>query len=232
MKGAPLLNTQLIRDRRVDLRLSVRDLAKQLGVSITTVANLEVGRAHGEQPLSLLFRLAEVLAVDVAALLAPQAPVAASVADADLVAKVGGVLFELRHLTAPEVLASALNVTTDEVEAAMATLERGVATFGLRVHRLRGDGGVVRSQALPGREEGRAARQQDFARRSMTLSQARMLYRVWQGGFQQKQLSNPDRVTLGQLVNAGLVEAPIEAGANAVVLTADVRDSLDDTANR
>lgn len=83
-----------------------------------------------------------------------------------------------------------------------------------------------RSRAIPSREELRAAWQQDFARRSMTLSQARMLYLVWQGGFEQKNLSNPERVTLAQLVNAGLVEVPVEAGANTVVLSADVRESL------
>ncbi len=167
------------------------------------MAGLETGRAHGEQPLSLLFRLAEVLAVDAADLLVPTASLATSVVDADLVAKVGGVLFELRHLTSPEILAAALNVTTDEVGAAVVTLDQRVAALGLRVHRLRGDVGVVRSQTTPSREELRAAWQQDFARRSMTLGQARMLYRVWRGGFEQKQLSNPERVTLAQLVNAG-----------------------------
>jgi len=226
MKGAPLLNMQLIRDRRVELRLSVRDIAKQLGVSITTVANLETGRAHGEQPLSLLFRLAEVLAMDVTDLLASPRPDEAAGADDDLVAKVSSVLFELRHLTSPEILATALNVTTGDVEAAVTVLDRRVAKFGLRVHRLRGDVGIVRSQATPTRDELHAAWQQDFARRSMTLSQARMLYRVWLGGFEQKQLSNPERVTLGQLINAGLVETPVEIGANTVVLTADVRASL------
>lgn len=192
------------------------------------MTGLETGRAHGEQPLSLslLFRLAEVLAVDAADLLVPTASLATSVVDADLVAKVGGVLFELRHLTSPEILAAALNVTTDEVGAAVVTLDQRVAALGLRVHRLRGDVGVVRSQTTPSREELRAAWQQDFARRSMTLGQARMLYRVWRGGFEQKQLSNPERVTLAQLVNAGLVEVPVEAGANAVVLSADVHASL------
>jgi transcriptional regulator with XRE-family HTH domain len=242
----PFLNAQLIRDRRIELRLSVRDMAKVLGTSITTIATIESPREYGEIPLRMLCKLADVLALNITDLLlhdpAP-APADRELAryvvdplwpdptarppDPDLVAKVASILFELRHLTAPAVIAAALDITTSDVEAAVTAMGPFLSALGLRAHRLRGDVAIVRMTDVPGRDELRAAWQQDYAQRSMTLMQARMLHAVWRGGFQPSNMSNPERVVLAQLVNAGLVELPVATGANTATLAAEVRECLE-----
>lgn len=210
--------------------------AGQLSVTVATVRTLA---------LRMLCKLADVLALNIADLLLHEpAPRAADTEvaryavdplwpdptarppDPELVAKVASILFELRHLTAPAVIAAALGITTSDVEAAAIAMGPFLSALGLRLHKLRGDIGIVRVADVPARDELRAAWQQDYAQRSMTLSQARMLYAVWQGGFQPSNMSNPERVVLAQLVNAGLVELPVATGANTVTLTAEVRQSV------
>jgi transcriptional regulator with XRE-family HTH domain len=62
-RGGPLLNAALIRDRRQQLLLSERGLADVLGVTGSVIYGLERGANHDEQPLSLVVKLAQALAL-------------------------------------------------------------------------------------------------------------------------------------------------------------------------
>ncbi|WP_324273776.1 helix-turn-helix transcriptional regulator [Blastococcus brunescens] len=64
-----MLDVELLRRRRIERHMSRRDVAKNLGVTNATVSRLESGVNHGEQPLALLLRLADLLALDLADLL-------------------------------------------------------------------------------------------------------------------------------------------------------------------
>lgn len=59
-----MLNAALIRERRLEMGMSVPQLAAMLGRSTTVVEGLERGTNHGKQTLALLATLADALAMN------------------------------------------------------------------------------------------------------------------------------------------------------------------------
>ncbi|MCZ2818026.1 DUF2442 domain-containing protein [Modestobacter sp. VKM Ac-2984] len=162
--AAPLLDVDLLRRRKMELRLSRHDIAKRLGVTTAVVGRLESGANHAEQPLGLLLRLAGLLGLDLADLLPrhraqatpPTVPagqttgLGTSDEGAEDVRLVGAALHALGVLVPTETLADVLGWTAERLAAAIDGLALTAPAAGLRVHRLQNRVSLIRAaDALP-----------------------------------------------------------------------------------
>jgi len=198
-----ILNGPFVRTRRQDLSLSQRQLAEAVGVSTTVIASLEAGTNHESLSVGLVAKLARALAVEVHDLFAgavsewpmdthPHTP------------SVGALLAETPSLIAVDAIAEALDITLPEANGALVDLERRLPAVGMMLHRLNGDV-AIRPQATIDPDVRKHLIRKHHARRGLTLTEARVLYRVAQGEVDEGKLSNPDRVALNRLRRAGLV---------------------------
>ena len=211
-----LLDAELIRRQRVALGLSEREVAKRLGVTGQVVASLERGRNHDDLPLSLVTTLAGLLALPLQVLLTRPAPEATPQAgptrnghdtgsEADT--RVVGALLAAEPTLVPVLtLAQVLGWESDRVLAALEALEPLLEAVGRRLHRLGGDVKVTGDATVVEVSLLTELARRSFARRGMSLSQARLLRRAWLGELTGAEHGNADRVAIGDLMNAGLLE--------------------------
>lgn len=237
-----LLDVDLIRRRKAHLRLSRRDVAKHLGVTTAVVARLESGVNHGEQPLALLLRLADLLAVDLADLLrrggAPKRgsgahgptdsddPVAADAR------RVGAALHTLGVLVPVEPLAEVLGFDAPRLDAALSALAAVAPSSGLRLHRLQNRVSLIRAaDALPA-DQLAAVLRYDAARTGLTTTQARLVHAALtravtppatRGGRHMLPRSNAEKVAAASLIGAGILSTD---DAGDLALHPDAADSL------
>lgn len=221
----PLLDEELIRRRKAELRLTRRDVAKHLGVSTAVVGRLESGVNHGEQPLALLLRLAELLALDLADLLprqvrrAPLPGTTASDATAghaarDDARRLGAALHAVGVLVPAETLAQVLDWDAARLDAAATALTAAAPAAGLRVHRLYNRISLVRDvDALPA-DALAAVLRHDAARTGLSTTQATLVHAALtravtpaagRGGRHMLARSNADKVAAAALVGAGIL---------------------------
>lgn len=201
-----LLDHDLARRRRQDLALTERELARLLGVGGAVVRGLEQGRNHETLPLGLLARWAELLGVQLALLLTePDGEVQPT--EPDDAAAIGMLLAEADRLIALDALADALDWSLERVRTAVADLAGRTAGVGLVVHRLNNDV-ALRPAATRGDEVKELLRVHQ-ARRGLQLTEAKVLYRVMRGTLELNHLGNADRVALGRLQRAGIVDLDV-----------------------
>lgn len=131
-----LLDTRTIIRRRQNLRMSQRQVAKQLGVSLPVVTRLEAGTNHEELPLHVVLHLAETLAVRVEQILTDRPDVDPE--GASDVSRVGALLAMTDTLTPITGVADALSWDLARVETALEQLAQTAPTVGVQLHRLRG----------------------------------------------------------------------------------------------
>ena len=224
MTGRLLLDADMIRRRRTALGLSERDLAKSLGVTGFTVNALERGANHDDLPAGLIGALAEALALTPNELF--NTPTRTRTADAALdVGAIGALLAGDGRLVPTAALAEVLDWPAERVTAALDDLAVRLPEVGQRLHRLGNDVSIVAAAAPPARLERLSRRV--MAARGLTRHQAQLLYRAWHGQLTPTMPSNPDRVTLGVLTNAGLLTVPTRVTRGELPqLTDDVRFSL------
>lgn len=214
------VNASLVHSRRRDLGLTQRQLAKDLGVTTTTISSLESGDNHHALTLQFVDRLADALAVHPFQLLEATAEVGPEVQSIDLVGLIGSLLWETRTLTPITAIAEATGADLVEVEEALATLAELLEPVGLGVHRRAGDV-AIQPNAARDRKAVNQFMRRHLARRGLNLREAVVLRRVADGDVDEASLSNPDRVALASLRKAGLVE-----GDRYPQLTSGVSSSL------
>lgn len=139
--NAPILNGGLARRRRLELSLSERVVAKQLGVASSMISRLEAGTNHGDLPLGLVARYAHLLAVPLTALCAEPEPSAADGDGAGDAQTVGALLHHTGVLTAVTAIAEALEWTLARTRGAIDALAAAAPGAGQAVHE---SGGQVR----------------------------------------------------------------------------------------
>lgn len=220
----PLLDVELLQRRRAEMYMSRRDVAKHLGVTTAVVGRLESGVNHGEQPLSLLLQLAELLAVDLADLLprtgaparegAVHDPAGSDEPVAADARRVEAALHTLGVLVPAEALAEVLGFDAARLEAALGVLAAAAPSSGLRVHRLQNRVSLVRAaDALPA-DELAAVLRYDAARSGLTTTQARLVHAALtravappagRGGRHMLAKSNAEKVAASSLVGAGVL---------------------------
>jgi transcriptional regulator with XRE-family HTH domain len=197
-----LLDTTLIRTRRMELGLSQRAVARRLGVSPVVVKAIENGTNHRDMPLGLVAELAELLAVELATLLARPEPRESGPPPATL----GALLATAGGPVTFDTLTGALGCTPAETRGHLATLDAQLTPSGLRVQQ--GDAGV----RLIAADEPRDAEQLQHtlrgqhARQGLTALEAELLHRAFRGELAGAKLTNADQVACARLFNAGLVD--------------------------
>lgn len=224
-----LLNTDLIRDRRLELGLSERKLAAVTGLGQAVIRGLEAGTNHKDLTLGDLHRLADALALDaqhlLAATSATEAAAGPATRDAHLdqhVTQVGALLFDVDRLIPVESLALTTGLTLDQTHEVLAELDRRLRAVGLLLHRLNNAVKIWRTSDAVSRETLQATWRAHLARRGLDIGQVTLLQQV-RRGRRSKTLTNDQQVTAAQLVNAGILD---RTSAGGVDLSADVRYSL------
>jgi len=141
------LNGDAVRDHRLDLGLSARDLSTATGISTPTLRAIEENADVSRTLMNVLMlqRLIDTLGVRLGDLLADDTPTARSAEKAhapesrpDDVATLSDLLLHARTKTSKRELAAALGWTTDRLMLAVATLDRDLRPLGLQVHAING----------------------------------------------------------------------------------------------
>jgi transcriptional regulator with XRE-family HTH domain len=220
-----LLDCKRIRQLRHAHGYSVRRIARQLGVSATTITNLETGVNHAEVALRLVTDLAHQLGVTPAELFArPAAQPAAPTSDDQAIE---AALAITASATTTTDLADALGWTLARVRNALRSLQQRQANSGIRVH----DHGWQRHALRPATEHLTDEQQQALhrggpQRRGMTIQTASLLADVAAGAVGKTWHRNPSanqRIVLQTLLNQGLVEAHTD---ESIAITPTVRFGL------
>jgi transcriptional regulator with XRE-family HTH domain len=224
----PLLDAALIRTRRISLGLSERDVAKRLGVTAQVIASLERGRNHADVSAALVCQLAGLLAVEPADLLTtpprlgPQQ--ASEAADTEAL---GALLATEATLVPVATLALVLEWEPERVAAGLAGLDTALGGCGQRLHWLGNDVKIIPAGSVVSTELVARLTRRSFARRGMSLAQARLLRQAALGTLTGSEHGNADRVALATLVNAGLVTfAAGDARGGRPTLSPDSQFSL------
>ena len=221
-----ILDTERIRRRRVELKLSQRTVASALGTASGVVVGIEAGTNHPDLTIAQLARLAEVLAIDVADLFSrPRTPELDEGLDDDA-AVVGALVWTAGVLTPVTALAEAAGWPLARTNTALDDLEVRLGRAGLRLHRQPGKVGIARAVTDEDAERIKSLLRIHLARDGISASEAKLLRRVAAGDVPNNP-SNPEAVALGVLANAELITAArAPQQSPAWVLADDVRYSL------
>ena len=197
-----LLNVELIRRRRRELGLSERAIAKHLGATSPTVAGIEEGTNHEQLTLRTVVTLAQVLGVQPSDLIVTERR---SDVDPDLVRQVGQLLGAVGRPVPIDLVAELVGVTLDGVDALIGELDRRLHDAGFGV---RNDGVEVAlvGEPIVSPERMKDALRGHAAKYGLRLQEVDLLRRIVEGGVHESSLGNADRVALGRLRNAGIVD--------------------------
>lgn len=221
------IDADVVRQRRAELNMSERTLAARVGgtFSTATVRGIEAGHTSRDLTLRDAARIADALSLPVATILATPSPEphgADQPPRGDLLRRTGALLASLAHPVDVDVLASVLDCDLESAESALGDLSRLTTAVGLEVRR-EGHAAALGPafRAVPDETLQTVARQH-LGRRGLDVSQALLLSRAVRG-LRGKSLSNPERVTRGSLLNAGILRHSASGG---VEVADDVRYSL------
>lgn len=226
------LDSERIAVRRRELGLSQREVARQVGGGNSLVFHLEGDAPHGDLTLRELERLGEALAMDLKDLIAGD-PEGAPSRDAgtwgpSLVPELGALLLRVGGRVPLSALAETLECPREQLAAALERLDACLRPCGLQVHLHDATAHLVpmASSDIPASRLTDAMRKAD-ARAHQKASRIRLAYRVFATETTAKKVAvtNPGKVTLGELVNSGIVVRPPNDGG-ALSLSEDVRYSL------
>lgn len=210
-----------VRQRRIQLGLSEKRLAAQLGVSTSVITSLERGRDQRKHDLGFLLDLAEALSLDVRDLLSEEACDAPPAGD--LARRAGALISEAGGPVPVEAICVALRCTLDVLRAALDELESSARAVGLALNRAAGGvslvsaGSVKRSTVL--------ALCRDGARRTnLPVDRAQLISSLVDG----PRPLDPRIMTVAQVVNAGFVTVDDGGSGTSrlVGLSPDVRYAL------
>lgn len=223
--GAPRLNVQVLRARRAELGLSVRAIAAEAGLTGNGYVALEKGYGHDALSYGTVVRLARVLGLTLDELVADKP---ASNEEEDDAAALGVLLYSIGTLTPVGALTEVLDWPLDRLHRAEGELARRLEGVGARLRRSGARLAVVPANDAVDAKVLEAALRRHLGRDHVKLTEARMLRHVEHDDVP-TQPSNPERVAMGVLVNAGLVafgEPPTKTAEAPLVLSEDVRFSL------
>jgi hypothetical protein len=228
-----LLNLPLLRHRRTELGFSIRAVAEAIGITGPAYTAIEGGFGHAELPLVTVVRLGALLGLGLDQLVesAGDAPATPPTADTDALAAdasaLGAVLFATRTLTPVGTLCEVHGWSLERLHAAERALEHELSHVGIALCRQNARLNLARAaQAVDDKVLQRALRMH-LGRDHLSVIEARLLHHIEHGDVP-TQPSNPERVALGMLTNAGLViTTPGRAKGEApLVLAEDVCFSL------
>lgn len=203
-----------IRALRLAAGFSRRGLARRLGLSPTSITNLEAGTNHGELPLRILADLASALGVASAELFPRDTDAAPAPADDDRV--IEAALMIASSPTSTRELADALGWGLARVRSAVRILDARLTSRGLRVR----DCGWQRHALRPATKYLTDRQQHDLQRlgptqRGLTAPAAAVLRDVADGRIDESELQASTagrRIAIQVLLKQGLIVAPPDGG--------------------
>lgn len=238
MTPTRLLDSALIRRRRLTLALSERELATRTCVTGSFIHSVETDRNHPELSAAFLTRLADALGLLLHELFlyaANQLPEAAEADGAPYghgaeapavtpahVATAGALLTTSATRTPVTVLAEAAGWTLDQTEEVLDILGAKLAVVGMVLQRTSNSVEVMPGATAANATEVTVLTRRTLARTGMNLRQARLLHQVHSGQLTVKDMGNGTRVALGELMNAGLLTWPASARGSLPQLHPDV----------
>jgi transcriptional regulator with XRE-family HTH domain len=126
------LNQRLLRARRMALGLTSREVAREAKVSQGLIKRLEETGDAAVLQVETLTAILNALSLDlIDALDRPDRPAERD----DIAARIGGLLQERKRGVPPFEIATALQVTLDQIEPALQVLDANLRPAGLRIHR-------------------------------------------------------------------------------------------------
>lgn len=229
MNERTLLDVAFVRRRRAELGLSIRAISAQVGLSTTSYTMIENGHGHEVVTLDTVLRLARALGTTVDGLMVGAGAEAKDIdEDDDDPARLGAVLFAVGKLTPVGTLLEVLDWSLDRLHQAEGRLAQTLGTCGMALRR--NGNQLAITGAVDAVDTGtlEAAVRRHLHRDHLSVTEARLLRQVEHGDVP-TQPSNPERVAMQTLVNAGLVMFASPAAKNTeapMVLSDDVRYSL------
>ena len=200
-----ILDADLIRRRRDELRLSQRQLAAQIGATGAVVRGLEAGTNHTTITVGMLDLLARALAVEPGTLFVRDSVgEPAESLDAD-VAMLGAALRAVDTSIPVSTLAAEFSWSPQRIHAAIAALSERLAGCGIRVRHVAGRLSIERSVEAIDRVRLQRVVRAHLSASGLSVLEARVLHQVMSGTLP-RELSNAEHVALGVIINAGLVE--------------------------
>lgn len=220
------LDGERLRCLRLARGLSERRLGRLIGESGNVIGRLERGHGHTRLTLGRLERISVALGVHPSALLTdgsahpPREPGAED-------ARLEAALLRSPVLLSVAELSRGLGLDRKRTRAALETLEGRLATTGARLHRAPNGYAIVPREELLRPDDVARLERARIDRRALDRRALSLLSAIFVGGGEpsglEQRLGSADRVALGRLLNARLVE---RQGARYAVVDA-VRFGLD-----
>ena len=227
----PILDHNRILMARLELNLSQRDVAFDVGMNPVTMSRLEQGRSDESLDLRTVARLAAVLGLSITSLFAqPESGVDLEIPTSDE-RRLEALLYDSRSALGADDIALALGWTLPRTHAALRRLNVALGPRGTMIHSSGRRHRVTARSDLLTSNERKSVERIHHARRGLGLHEARLLQQVRKGSFRvgwTRTMSSKERVAAGSLFKAGLVEAV----GDRIQLTEDAHFSLETTPRR
>ena len=216
---------------RLELNLSQRDVAFDVGINPVTMSRLEQGGSDESLDLRTVDRLAAALGLSITSLFAqPETDVDPEIPTSDE-RRLEALLYYSRSALGADDIALALGWTLPRTHAALRRLRAALALRGTMIHSSgRRHRVTARSDILTSNER-QSVERTHHARLGLTVVEARLLQQVRRGTLRvgwTRTMSNKERVAAGSLFKAGLVEAV----GDRIQLTEDAHFSLETAPSR
>jgi transcriptional regulator with XRE-family HTH domain len=222
------LDTELIRRRRRELRLSERQLAERLGTSRTTIRFIESGEVTGNLTLAFLAELASVLAVGFNDLVVGDQGAERSTSDD--AERLGTLLAEADEPTPLDVAAQVLGWTVEATDQVANELGERLASVGMALRREDDELAVLPAAAVLSGDELRERARRHLARSHLTSHQASVLLAYVERDLDAvRKLGRREFTAVALLAKAGLIEDGARGsaqGGNGMGVAEDVAFSL------
>ncbi|ROR90984.1 helix-turn-helix domain-containing protein [Nocardioides aurantiacus] len=219
-------NGNRVRDRLLEMRISVRELARRSGTSETTVrAILHRNEISGSTQLADIYRMLDTLSLDPGDLLDPTTPDEPDDTPTDDTQTLAALLATEKTMHAPERLATALGWTLDRLYITLTDLDAHLRAVGLRIHRNRMGITIRPADDRAQQASQRLAHLHDHED-GIHQGTARVLYTVYTGTMSARETRKDQQFHLGALKNRGAITFGTGSG-NRFTLTDDTAYAFD-----
>lgn len=200
------LNTELIRRRRRELRLSERELGERLGTSRTTIRFLESGEVAGKLSLGFIAELAAVLAIPFTDLVVIDE--SAEPSTGDDAETLGALLAEAAGEPTPlELAAEVLGWDIERTHQAAVDLAAALQRAGMILRTADGELAILPAVAVLSGEELAARARRHLARNHLSTHQAKVLLAYVERDLDAvRKLGRREFTAVALLAKAGLIE--------------------------
>lgn len=223
------LNTELIRRRRRELRLSERELGERLGTSRTTIRFIESGEVAGKLTLDLVSQLGDVLAVSFSDLVMAEPPPVERAEPGDI-ERLGALLAEAAEATPIDLAAEVLGWSVERTQRAAYDLATRLPSVGMTLRTSDGELACLPAAAALSADELRERARRHLARNHLTSHQARVLLAYLERDLDAvRKLGGREFTAVALLAKAGLIEDGARGsgpGGRGMGVAEDVKFSL------